>query len=462
MISIPVTHTEYPSLNFLHLSDIHFLKGKSNGVYDLDEDVRHQLEIDAKKVVNQIGDVNAIIVTGDIAYTGAFEEYILAKSWLEKLQRIVNCVPPIILTVPGNHDVDQSLYAKDAFLQSALGSITSSNSDSEINSALIKIYSSPRSDSILYDPIKHYNVFASEYGCEITHVKQFWSRDFFLENGIKIHFRGLNSVLGSRHGDERMRNLFLGLKQLQIPTESNTLNITLCHHPPDWLKDYDQVEEYLYDRANIQLFGHKHKLRFQPADKNLRIVAGAVHPSRNEDGWVPRYNFIKISPHSRNSVKLQLFPRVWKDTKFSPDYLITGGATYVEKIFELTVDENSTEAYVASIEKYSPTLAISDESEIAIIETSVIVDEENKMSSSGVEYGKILVRRFLNLDEFKRDKIINELKLNVPPFSDLQNTEIFREIFLRAKKRELLKILWEKVEEEHADNMFDINPFEEN
>ncbi len=60
-------------LNFIHISDIHFHK-QSGGPFDLDLELRLQLENDVKSVKDKIGDVFGILVTGDIAYSGQKKE----------------------------------------------------------------------------------------------------------------------------------------------------------------------------------------------------------------------------------------------------------------------------------------------------------------------------------------------------------------------------------------------------
>ena len=56
------------SLVFVHLSDIHFRRtGPAGVITDLDLDVRAQLERDLVQTVARLGQVSAILVTGDVA-----------------------------------------------------------------------------------------------------------------------------------------------------------------------------------------------------------------------------------------------------------------------------------------------------------------------------------------------------------------------------------------------------------
>ncbi len=64
---------------FMHLSDIHFSKD-SNGVLDLDVELRSKLENDAKKMKQRLGSIQGILITGDIAYSGQKEEYVVTST----------------------------------------------------------------------------------------------------------------------------------------------------------------------------------------------------------------------------------------------------------------------------------------------------------------------------------------------------------------------------------------------
>jgi calcineurin-like phosphoesterase family protein len=448
---------KYKSLLFLHLSDIHFSKS-SNGTYDLDEDIRNQLMQDAGNFVSTKGkSVQSILVTGDIAYSGKNEEYQHAKDWLTNIASALNCPSPIILLVPGNHDVDRAIYENNIFFQKTVNSIINCNSDSEINMWLKKVYESQQSEDILFLPIKNYNIFASEFGCELSHKQQFWECQFNLENDVTVNLRGLNSVIGSCNSDSRGHNLFLGSKQLELKSKPRSMNITLCHHPPDWLRDRDQVHRYLSDRASIQLFGHKHSQFLDDVNGKLRITAGAMHPSRAENEWVPRYNFIELLVEESNSVKAKVYPRIWNNTKFSTDYNSSNGREFIEKTFDFEPNLNPEEVLVSS----SPS-AISLESEILINETSNIISEETNMSSSGSKYGKILIRRFLSLDEYTRNELIRQFNLNEPIIVSEQPMEFYKEAFIRAKQRKLLECFWQAVESHHGDSIFEDNPFKGN
>ena len=97
-------------LTFLHLSDIHFRRGESGDVYDLDADLRNELERDVVQIIQSKRlVVDGMLVTGDIAFAGQKEEFEIASEWLASLCDLVGCPREAVWTVTGNHDVDRKV-----------------------------------------------------------------------------------------------------------------------------------------------------------------------------------------------------------------------------------------------------------------------------------------------------------------------------------------------------------------
>ena len=78
--SAGVDHEEPDApLVFIHLSDIHFTMA-SDGQFDVDADLRLALEYDVAHIRPDLpGPVAAVVVSGDIAFSGRDEEYKAAK-----------------------------------------------------------------------------------------------------------------------------------------------------------------------------------------------------------------------------------------------------------------------------------------------------------------------------------------------------------------------------------------------
>ena len=101
-------------VTLLHLSDIHFEEPNClNLETDVDHPVRVKLLHDLAEMVKKNGDIDAIIVSGDIAYKGHAKEYEVAAKWLAKVANTAGCSPADIYTVPGNHDVSRPVTEED-------------------------------------------------------------------------------------------------------------------------------------------------------------------------------------------------------------------------------------------------------------------------------------------------------------------------------------------------------------
>src|SRR4051812_43014010 len=88
-----------------HLSDIHY---SGYGAWDLDADLRRQLITDLRGLVPEYGDLNGVLVGGDVARIASTDEYEDARQWLDQVCEVGGCRESNVWTVPGNHDVDRT------------------------------------------------------------------------------------------------------------------------------------------------------------------------------------------------------------------------------------------------------------------------------------------------------------------------------------------------------------------
>ena len=102
----------------LHISDIHFKAPDCLDPWmDPDSPIRTRMMRDLTKQVEQIGEVGAILVGGDIAYKAAPDEYKAARDWIQQLSSISGCPKERIFVVPGNHDVDRAMIKDGVSIQ---------------------------------------------------------------------------------------------------------------------------------------------------------------------------------------------------------------------------------------------------------------------------------------------------------------------------------------------------------
>jgi hypothetical protein len=165
-----------------------------------------------------------------------------------------------------------------------------------------------------------YNDFAKQYDCAVTRTRPFWERDFKLGDGTILRFRGITTVfLSSFRDDQAAYKMIYGGAQRTILRQPNVRYSVMGHHPTSWVIDGEaETVDQLYSvLTSIQIFGHKHEQWLTRFGSSVRIIAGAVHPSRREQNWVPRYSALAISAADDRHVAMRIFPRRWSTEEFT-------------------------------------------------------------------------------------------------------------------------------------------------
>lgn len=436
-------------LVFVHLSDIHFDRRRSAAL-DLDSELRSRLESDCAEMAERLGSPVGILVTGDVAYCGAKDEYERAEEWLQKVSRVTGVHIESVFVTPGNHDVDRSKVAESRVIRDMHERLRGCPKE-EVDELLREYLEDRDFPDMLYRPIAEYNNFAAKLGCALRPPPSpmYWEEDFPLNDGSILRLRGLNSTLISdRDDDEGAGRLILGSFPLSFENEGGVEYMTLCHHPPQWLRDDDNVESRLKAGVRIQLFGHKHKQVLDQINETVRLTAGAVHPARQETQWEPRYNWITVSvecPSEARLLVVEVHPRIWhgEERRFAP---ASSSAGADRKEFRL---------------KLSPFTRIED--------ARPPVSSEADSRELGGEHARVpvamnasrrLTYQFLSLPYQVRVQIAQELGLLEDEDRDASDLELVQRFFQRARQRKLLARLWEEVEGRYGSTEREANPFE--
>lgn len=280
----------------LHISDIHF-RTPDCLTPDMDPEgsFRTLLMQDARDRARTLGTVDAILVTGDIAFKGHPDEYKVAYAWLMELAKACGCPPARIFVVPGNHDVDRSIITAKPAISNAQKSIAWAAPEKR-ERELRTQFSDAQTGASLLAPLGAYNDFAKEFNCQVfSPDRLFWKQDVKFDDGVVLRLYGLTSTLLSGMGgqDDEPGSLYLSPLQVLHPVD-DVVNLVMIHHPPDWFMDEQEVDDMVKNRAVIHLFGHKHLQRVAKDDGYMRFSAGAVNPDRQEKGWEPGYNLINL------------------------------------------------------------------------------------------------------------------------------------------------------------------------
>ena len=420
----------------LHISDIHF---KTPDCLDPDTDpdksVRTRIENDIEEQLERLGDVDAILVGGDIAYKGAKEEYEVAWEWFEKLLDITGCAKERLFVVPGNHDVDRGMVKDSMAIRNAQEAIAAAP-HARKDRVLKEQLADEECGQALFRPLAEYNEFAAPLNCQIWPKKPFWAQDIELNDEVKLRIFGLSSILISGGGDRDAApgRLYLGSIQTVLNPEPDIVNMVLMHHPPGWFVDEDAVNDDLQNRAMFHLFGHKHRQRVEREEYYIRMGAGAVNPSRDEGEFQPGYNFLDISVAGTGEdrvIEVALHQRIWQQ---NPERMISIQTREEDQVFRKTLvfpARRRRRAERKERKLIAPGATGGEQPE----GVKGKIDAEAAM---GDESTRDLLFRFWHLPGSARRKIMNTLKLLEEDERSLPEPERYGRAFIRAGKEKRL------------------------
>ncbi len=297
------------TITWLHLSDLHF-QVTEESTLDRNVVLRCLLEdlIGLKKSHDLSPDV--ILISGDIAHSGAKEEYKMAERFFDKLLKVTGLSKDRLLIVPGNHDIDRSLIS-----QVSKTAISSLDSRAMMEGALID----PQDSSLILRKFKGYSEFLKDYfnDTTISTGDQYLFVRTFQLSGHNVEVLGLNSAWAAYGGAEDRGKLGLSERQVRNVLEqsnNNGIKIALMHHPFDWLHEFDWevCEPLLMEKCDFILRGHLHRtslvFKKTPDDRAMNIAAGACYESRD---YHNSYNIVKLDLERR---KGDIFLRTWSDS----------------------------------------------------------------------------------------------------------------------------------------------------
>lgn len=415
----------------LHISDIHFREPDCvNPELDPDRPYRTRMIQDVRQRVQVIGPVGAMLIGGDVAFKGHPAEYEVAKAWIHDLADACGCHLERIFVIPGNHDVDRGAITRSAAVRNAQAAIITAQPNRREREFRTQFMDFETGRALL-KPLEAYNEFAKYFSCQIyapDHL--YWKQDLPLEDGVQLRVYGLTSVLLSGAGgrDDTRESLYLSPLQTGLDPVDDVVNLVMCHHPPDWFSDQDDVDEKIANRAMIHLFGHKHRQRVVKDDGYIRFSAGAVNPDRGEAGWQPAYNLIDIrvtgeGSHRALEVEAHLLQWQVNPERYRPVQTAQGAPVFRHCI---AIPGHIRAPIVAAIAPASVAAAPLVPAEI---------DVEAAMSDEGT---RNLVFRFWNLSSSQRRDLALKLALIERDELMLPEPERYGRALLRAGERGVL------------------------
>lgn len=278
---------------WLHISDLHLKAepdtwGQNVVLRELVEDVASR----AQKVSPEF-----IIVSGDLAFSGRDREYVHVEKFLDQLREVLHLPRECVFCVPGNHDIDRSVQKT-----CHLGAMHLLSSHQEVEEFLGD--ETERETLLLRQSA--YRDFERSY-CR-SHRRDMTPEGLGfvapLEvGGLHICVVGLNSAWLCQGGESDERGILVSDRQVIDAIEivrrySPSLVLGVIHHPPDWLRHFDQsdLEHRLFPECHILHRGHLHgsDVEIAPMLSGHRcvvIAAGAAFTSRNFRNF---YSLVKL------------------------------------------------------------------------------------------------------------------------------------------------------------------------
>jgi formylglycine-generating enzyme required for sulfatase activity len=277
------------TLTWLHLSDLHFRAGQRH-TWDEDIVLRALLNDVREKIVTDQLRPDLIAVSGDIAFSGKAEEYMLAKQFFIELLKVTGLPREQLFIVPGNHDVDRK-----AVTRGAVAIASSLNSRQSLDEVLI----ADDDRRLIFRRFSGYADFVKDLlGEHLVFDDEHYSYAKQLNlAGQRFALLGLNSAWLSSD-DNELGRLALGERQVRQALEASSdadLRIALLHHPLDWLREFDRndCEDLLMEGCRFILHGHLHRTGLlslkTPDARTMIIAAGACYDTRqypNSYNWV--------------------------------------------------------------------------------------------------------------------------------------------------------------------------------
>lgn len=278
------------TVTWLHISDLHF---RTSQTYDANV-VLKALLYDCKECIalDQLRP-DFIVVTGDIAFSGAPEEYQLARQFFDDLLQSTNLRKEQLFLVPGNHDVNRSAISL------AAQAIGEKLTDRQSANALLV---TPADRKLVFARFKGYAAFVKAY---LGKEWRFDDRRYFYVQrlnlaGQQIALLGLNSAWLCASDQDKSDGLLIGERQARAALEQADgadLKIALLHHPFDWLREFDQNDSVamLTDGCDFILHGHLHQTaatQLMSPDSAATILAcGACYETRE---FPNMYNWVQL------------------------------------------------------------------------------------------------------------------------------------------------------------------------
>ena len=215
-------------IRFLQISDIHFTDKDGND--DEYRQMKSKFIEDIVSCQSSMGEIDYILICGDIAFSGLDSEYKVAKEFIGTICEKAKCKSALL--VPGNHDKKWTVYPR--MRQAMRDYLLKGKNAKTLLESKVK---EPMALGVLYAPFKQYYKLAGEYLCIsdiafkasvfpesdqegivpkfVSGDKMYWTEDLGEIKGFHLYIHGSNTSLLSDQDDGDSKRMKEG-KHLQV------------------------------------------------------------------------------------------------------------------------------------------------------------------------------------------------------------------------------------------------------
>ena len=288
-------------ITWIHLSDWHQKGDECDREVILNALVR-DIENRARISPNLVN-IDFIIFSGDVAFSGKANEYEAAKEKLfEPILRATNRESRDLFIIPGNHDLDRDIVSS---LPSDLRNWPVALN--EVNNWL-------REDdkrALILKPFSEFKKFVTSYTNQLT--PEYGDKHTFKKGNKEIALLGLNTALiCGRFEDSEYGFTHAGEPQIEDPKNETfdcDLKIAVLHHPFSWLNQEDRkrLNGRLTNQCDFILTGHEHTPQQLPIPNNkgfcLHVSTCCSNKRIPDDPFeINAYNFVHFNLETRHVV----------------------------------------------------------------------------------------------------------------------------------------------------------------
>lgn len=366
---------------------------------------------------------DAVLICGDIAFSGKNEEYEKSKTFIDEICKNVGCKPCQVFVVPGNHDKLRKA-GKPSLRKILNWGLTHLDDREDMFKVLIE--EEPDMLCNLYVPFKNYLDFCKSFDniepimqkciddtrdesfcIDYDEDKMFWESDLARNfHGYQINLVGFNSALSCDENDwtpdwkpdgHKMYLSVFAHNNLDL-SNNKSINILMMHHPMSFIVKGAELQNKFDELFAIQFYGHVHVADSSQAKTGgaVRVFSGAMQPpvGANEEEkkkYIPIYNIVELdmSDGDEKQLRVNLIVNKWNINNFVRDE-----EHCKEYLVDLPKEENRWE----------------HENKTPVLPDGVSIREIRCLYNDNMNHKKIIIKMYDGLYDSSKNDYYNDRK----------------------------------------------------